>query len=211
MILKEREMTQETTTFVYIHGFNSAFNPESDKVKSLEKLGIVMGFTYDSFSSYDEILKSFKLFFNNIEMPEDVVFVGTSLGGFWATECAKAYGTPSVIINPCHTPKILLQKYVGIEHTNFLTGQKNILTQEVVNSYLGKTIHENNSCYFFLPLLLLDMADEVIDSKETLELCHKFPKLTFVGGSHRFDHMEESLHEISRYVNFCSHAEHFLD
>lgn len=36
------------------------------------------------------------------------------------------------------------------------------------------------------------MGDEVISSRDTLlEVCDRLPVLTFPGGSHRFDHLEE--------------------
>ena len=195
------------TNFVYIHGFNSAYNPDSDKVKNLQTLGKVWGVTYDSFAPYDDILSSLKTLFSTMDLPEDVVFVGTSLGAFWATECAKAFGAPSVIINPCHSPKEMLQKYIDIEHINYLTGQKQTLTQESVNSYNDRKIHEELTGYWYYPLLILDMGDEVIDSKRTISLMKSFRKVIFQGGSHRFDHMEQSLSEIKRYVNFCEHAD----
>ena len=43
-------------------------------------------------------------------------------------------------------------------------------------------------------LILLDMADEVIDSSITLEKYQEIAKVvTFEGGSHGFEHIEEAL------------------
>jgi predicted esterase YcpF (UPF0227 family) len=66
--------------YIYLHGFNSAFDPEASKVKTLSSLGEVIGITYDTYVSYDEIFS-----YITSQVPSDrsdeVIFVGTSLGG----------------------------------------------------------------------------------------------------------------------------------
>jgi predicted esterase YcpF (UPF0227 family) len=59
----------------------------------------------------------------------------------------------------------------------------------------------------FLPLVLLDMGDEVIDSYETMKVLEGFPIRWWAGGSHRFDHMSEAITEVKSYVNICSHSD----
>ena len=59
-----------------------------------------------------------------------------------------------------------------------------------------------------LPLVLLDMGDEVINSFETRENLTGFPMIEWVGGSHRFDHMNDALQHIKQYLNHCSYVYH---
>lgn len=185
--------------FIYLHGFNSAYKPDSDKVLHLSKIGSVSGITYNTFATYDEIHENIS---SQISHNDDLVFVGTSLGGFWASEMGRRFCVPSIIINPCIDPHNMLRKYVSVEQINYLTGEKNTLTDVSVCSYPRHDISQND--YTYIPLCLLDTDDEVIDSWETKNKLSRFPKMCHSGGSHRFDHMEESLEEIKRYTNRCS-------
>lgn len=185
--------------FVYLHGFNSAYNPDSDKSKYLATLGDVTGITYNSFNTYEEIYNEIS---SKVVLRDDMVFVGTSLGGFWASQMGKKFHVPSVIINPCVDPSVSLKKYIGKPHVNYLTREKNTLTMNSVNSYHSHSIQ--NESYTYLPLVLLDMGDEVIDSKETQSDLSNFPMTVYQNGSHRFDHIESALEDISSYVNRCN-------
>lgn len=185
--------------YIYLHGFNSAYDPASTKVHVLSSLGEVIGITYNTFGTYEEIFSEISSQIPN----EEVVFVGTSLGGFWAAEMGSRYGVPSVIINPCTDPLNMLQKYVGDEQTNYVNGEVKTLTQEAANSYPATGISRSGH---YLPLVLLDMGDEVIDSFETRQTLTGFPMVHYAGGSHRFDHIEDAIEEIIKYVNHCSNS-----
>lgn len=193
--------------YIYLHGFNSAFDPEASKVKTLSSLGEVIGITYDTYSSYDEIFS-----YITSKVPTDrldeVTFVGTSLGGFWAAQLGKHYACPSVIINPCYDPGSMLRRYQGFITTNYHTAVTDVLSSEVVDTYNSKYIYGQDKTYKYLPLVLLDMGDEVIGSGGTALILKEFPMKRFEGGSHMFDHMEESLDTIRDYVNHCGYVEH---
>ncbi|MRH77641.1 hypothetical protein GH984_02870 [Spiribacter sp. C176] len=190
--------------FVYIHGFNSAFDPSSEKIRHLCRIGDVRGIEYDSFGSYPEILRKLA---SQISIQDETIFVGTSLGGFWAAEMGRQISAPSVIINPCVEPRTSLRKYIGAELTNHVTGESKTLSQASVLSY-EKRLDEQTAQYTFLPLVLLDMGDEVIDSHTTQNLLESYPMTCFEGGSHRFEHMEEAIDDIEHYVNHCSYIDH---
>ncbi|MFA7408576.1 MAG: YqiA/YcfP family alpha/beta fold hydrolase [Anaerolineaceae bacterium] len=189
-------------TFVYLHGFNSAFNHESDKVQLLQNLGHTLGITYDTFLGYEEIRGSLKSRVGYLDNP---VFVGTSLGGYWAAKMGEELFAPSVIINPCWDPHSALKKYVGIPQTNYVTGEKDILSPTVPASYVYKHLSGKRNVYLN-PLVLLDEGDEVISSKETAKQLRGYPMISFPGGNHRFVHMEEALPRITEYLNHCALA-----
>ena len=193
--------------YIYLHGFNSAFDPEASKVKTLSSLGEVIGITYDTYASYDEIF-SYIISKVPTDCSDEVTFVGTSLGGFWAAQMGKHYGCPSVIINPCYDPGSMLRRYEDVITTNYHTAVTNVLTSEVVDTYNSKYIYGQDKIYKYLPLVLLDMGDEVIGSGGTALVLKEFPMKRFEGGSHRFDHMEESLDTVRDYVNHCGYVEH---
>lgn len=192
------------TNIIYFHGFNSAYNPENEKVRVLQELGNVTGITYNSYASFESIFKEIQSQLQNIT--EDTVFVGTSLGGFWAATMAKFYSCPSVIINPCYDPAEMLQKYIGY-NTNYFSKKMTVLESDIVETYSGHELSGNDNSFEFMPLVLLDMNDEVIDSWKTREVLAEYPMAHYAGGNHRFAHMKEALDEIKQYVNHCSYVE----
>lgn len=195
--------------YVYLHGFNSGYDPNNIKVQELSALGDVIGITYNSFATYQEIFDQISHeIYTQIHDRDDMVFIGTSLGGFWAAEMGRHFGVPSVIINPCHDPYVMLRKYIGIIFSNYVTGVTDCLTNEVVETYPMSGITRTDRSFTFLPLVLLDMGDEVIDSSETFNVFEMFPIVTWQNGSHRFDHMAQAIPAIQQYVNHCSLVSH---
>ena len=153
------------TTIAYIHGFNSA--PETDTYKSL-KSGMpdynFVSLEYDyinpinAWSDFDtQIMEIFRKF------GTDVLFVGTSLGGFWADKLAQYFRTSCVIINPSIDPSESMKSYIG-KNKNYLTNEIKILTEENCNNYLLF-----NSFYTTSPhrVVVLGMKDEILDPIKT--------------------------------------------
>lgn len=183
---------------IYLHGFNSAFDPSSSKVFALSELGEVTGINYDSFSTYDEI---FEYLSEEIETTTDTLIVGASLGGFWAATMGKHFHVPSVIINPCHNPFDMMKKFVGETYLNYVTGKLKHFDKDVPPSYKDHELLGYDESFMYKPLVLIDADDEIIDSSETEEILRGFKINVFEEGSHRFLHMNESLNIIRDYVN----------
>ena len=192
------------TNIIYLHGFNSAFNPDNEKVLALSALGNVVGINYNSYDTYKNIYNHLSKELQNCDL-DDTVIVGTSLGGFWAAEMAFKFSVPSVIVNPCYDPFNMLRKYNGLQ-TNYATGETVEFSDTIPQSYMHRKSYD--SVYKILPLVLLDMGDEVIDSFETRRLFEGFPMVCYVDGSHRFDHMKSALEEITEYVNYSLFVDH---
>lgn len=183
--------------FIYIHGFNSKGDPNSRKVKELEKLGKTVTVDYDSFSSFelnrenltDEILR-----ITRSHKDHFATLVGTSLGGYWASVIGKTYGIPAVLVNPAVRPQQTLMKHIGVEYRNFKDGELKILTEDKPASY-----PDAPKAGMFL--ILLDRGDDVINPNKTQSWFTVNPVVTFKGGSHRFEHMKEALPEVGKFVN----------
>ena len=194
---------------VYLHGFNSAFNPDSDKVRALSKIDEVYPVSYNSFDSHTNILYDLLTKTRHLENP---VFVGTSLGGFYAAALASSFGSPCVLINPVVSGSFFKTAGEAIKDVpmkNYVTGEYSTLTQTVLDSYATLALTE---CYYeYKPLLLLDMGDELLDSYETRETLKDVvspSSLYYPGGSHRFDHIDIALPSIQSYLNNCSYVSH---
>jgi len=176
---------------MYIHGFGSTFSKASEKIQALDTIGDVVGMSYDYTASADtnvallcEFAKS-----NSVD-----VIVGTSLGGWYSAEVGSILGVPSVLINPCVDPFNKLLKYVGTHVDHYDIPYE--MTVEAVTSYHPMKI---DGC----SLVLLDEGDEVISHTDIDHLHHEFYVHRFRGGSHRFDHMMESLEIIVKHVHLC--------
>lgn len=185
------------TRFVYIHGFASAFEATNSKVRELEKLGEVVGFDYDSTARRDEILHRA---FTEVDWTDSVP-VGTSLGGYFAATVGCLLSRPAVAINPSVDPYVTLGLKLG-KHANFVTGVVEELGAHAVQSYQGFELPV--VCHRFLPLVLLDLGDEVLNARATEKLFSGLaPVRAWEDGSHRFEHMAEALPVIRGYLNSC--------
>lgn len=167
---------------LYLHGFGSAFDPSSEKIIELSKIGLVEGINIDYSLSFPVIKQEVSK--KVLEFEPDLI-VGTSMGGWLASHIGSSFGIPFVSINPAITPSESLKKYLGT-HKNHI-GKTYTLTQDCINTYKGFSL---TGC----GLILLDSGDDVISHKETLiTLENHYKCVVFQNGSHRFDHMSESL------------------
>lgn len=175
-------MSNAYRSILYCHGFASNFDPGKPKIQALKKIAPVRGVTVDYARNPFE---AFKTYLDALKGAERPLIVGTSLGGFFAAWLGCELGLPFVAINPAIRPGRSLRAYLGEGVTHF--GEPFLLAETVVDAYRDLPFRTDRP-----GRVVLDMGDEVISSRETLmEICDRLPALTFPGGSHRFDHMEE--------------------
>ena len=118
----------------YLHGFNSGPH-QSDKTKALEKFGEVKLLEYDTFSDRESILQSLvDQASSSIEdwFDEDPVFIGTSLGGYYAASLGKHFCCPSVLLNPATDPYKTLKAHEGQPLTNYISNEEKTLGSAAV-------------------------------------------------------------------------------
>ncbi|KPQ01686.1 YqiA/YcfP family alpha/beta fold hydrolase [Marinobacter sp. HL-58] len=166
----------------YCHGFGSQFDLGSSKLEILSKLGSIHGHDIDYTKPADEVVQICQ---DEVIKADIDLMVGTSMGGWLVNIVGARAGIPFVAINPAIDPAQTLEKYIGAGLD--YQGNRYQLTQSVVDSYRAFVI---NGC----GLILLDQGDDVIDWRVTHDTCQKYYSVvSFPGGSHRFEHMEESL------------------
>lgn len=175
---------------LYLHGFGSTFDETSNKVSHLKKIGNVFGLNIDYSKGQEYVFDLLDEFLKNHHID---LLVGTSMGGWLANQIGSRCGIPFVSINPVISPSESLKKYLG----NFL---------DFVGNFVSVRLEKIKKYDDFLlegrGLILLDMGDGVIDPKETQErLSNQFEVVSYPGGSHRFDHMEQSLDLIQKFQN----------
>ena len=174
---------------VYLHGFGSTGN--SKKVDALiEKFGADNVFAPDLPVDPGEVvdLVREKVFdwYKTRDPSDKLVFVGTSLGAFYASFFAHTFDAPAVIVNPSVRPNESLKHHVG-RNVNQVTKEEfwvtlahldklKFMREYLTNDYKGVLIH-----------LFVAKDDEVIPSYEMLNW-YQYTASTHVEetGGHRF-------------------------
>jgi len=126
---------------------------------------------------------------------EPLLFVGSSMGGFYARRLAGAFpGARIALINPALTPATGLAKYIGVNE-RIHTGEEFVITAEHVAAF-----GEAEEWELVPTLLLIDKGDEVLDYRVAADIYEgRAERVLFEDGCHVFDHMEEALPLIERF------------
>jgi predicted esterase YcpF (UPF0227 family) len=118
------------TLIVYFHGYGS--NADSSKVNQLRSAGFDVS-SWDIDIDPDISIpyledKIIDLLLNNLNADINLIFIGTSLGAWYAAKLGDSFYAPPILINPCYDPtnilsrhqlpKELLEKYHPIKFTN---------------------------------------------------------------------------------------------
>ncbi|MCP5144264.1 MAG: alpha/beta fold hydrolase [Gammaproteobacteria bacterium] len=182
-----------TGTLLYLHGFLSS--PLSAKAvqtgAALASRYPGMSFECPALSPYPREVEATIRAIANRGGP--LVFMGSSLGGFWATWCAEVFGGRAVLINPATQPALLELAYVGKTLGNYHTEQTYRLTRDHVRELLGFE-RPRIMCPENL-LVLLQTGDEVLDYRLALAKYHGARVITESGGDHSFTGFERYLDE----------------
>ena len=91
---------------------------------------------------------------------DQLTFVGSSLGGFYATHLAEAYGASAVLINPAIHPDRDLAPYVGAQRNPFTGEEYEPRPVTLPNSFASKVARIARPRLY---LLLVQTGDEVLD------------------------------------------------
>lgn len=173
---------------LYVHGFGSHFDPTHEKIVALETLGTVVGVDVDYCKGFTS---AFETVLDTVLSEKVDLIVGTSMGGYMAAHVGAETGTPFVALNPAITPSESLTKWVG-NFTDY-TGKDHFLSESIVESY-PDIITEGCG------LVIVESGDEVISALTTVNTLSEFFRVeTFVGGSHRFTHIDAALELIKSF------------
>lgn len=173
---------------LYIHGFGSKYDPEHEKIKALETLGVMCGVDLDYTRGFRNC---FEIVLEEVLAQHIDLIVGTSMGGYMAAHVGAETGVPFVALNPAISPSNSLQQWIG--HNTAHDGTEFILTDSIVANY-PDIIEEGCG------LVIVETGDEVISASNTIsKLAKVFKVAIFPGGSHRFTHIENALPLITEH------------
>jgi uncharacterized protein len=180
---------------VYLHGFNSS--PQSHKAQVLGRYLAGHGLAYACPAlpplAADAVREAEK------HLGESSCFVGSSLGGFYATWLAEKHGTKAVLLNPAIDPHVGLRGYLGRQE-NLHTGQPYELTEAHLQAWERLYVPRITPQRY---LLIVETGDEVLDYRRALERYAGARQVVIPGGDHSLQSFPRHL---SRIVEFSRAA-----
>jgi predicted esterase YcpF (UPF0227 family) len=129
--------------------------------------------------------------------PADLTLVGSSLGGFYALVLAEKLGCRGVLLNPSIRPFETLSKHLG-EQTNLYTGEK----------FTFDASHVAELAALFVPaitraeryLLMVEMGDELLDHRRTIEYFAGTKQIVVEGGDHELKSFPRHIAEVVKFA-----------
>jgi uncharacterized protein len=183
---------------VYLHGFNSS--PQSHKAKLLGEHLAQRALASCYGCPALPPLASDAIRVIEASLPSgEVCFVGSSLGGFYATYLAEARGAKAVLINPAIEPYVGLRAYLGPQR-NLYTGQVYELTEAHLHDWERLEVPRITPSRY---LLLVETGDEVLDYREAVRRYAGCEQVVVQGGDHSLQSFPRHL---ARIVEFAGHA-----
>lgn len=188
---------------IYIHGFNSS--PESfkacllksyaDKINMPEVLEIP-ALSFDPVVAMNQLIATVNAYHKQ-HPTRPLCFIGSSLGGYYATWLAERYDSRVVLINPAVKPYELFEEYIGFNR-NIYTGEEYMLNMDHITQLKRYDVGEITKPDRYL--LMLQTGDEVLDYKLALEKYAAVPSIVEEGGGHEFSGFDRHLETV---LAFC--------
>jgi len=187
---------------VYLHGFNSS--PASHKAQVtkayLEQRGL--GHLYACPALPDTPREAIRAIEAAIDgcAPGAVTFLGSSLGGFYATYLAEKLGCRAVLINPAIKPHIGLESYLGTQK-NLHTGAPYELTRAHLEGWRALLVECIDPERY---LLLLETGDEVLDWREAARKYEGARTVIRDGGDHSLQSFAEHIGRVLEFAGISA-------
>ena len=191
-------------TIVYLHGFNSG--PASVKAQQLGR-GIAAldprsrpaYFVPPLHHRPAVAMRSLMTWIDTANIRagnKGLTFVGSSLGGFYATFLAEHYGAKAVLINPAIRPAESLASYLGPQR-NTVSGETYELTREhFAELEAFNVVRVTQAQRYFL---LVQSGDELLDWREAVAFYGGAWQSVQGGGDHAFQHFETQIAPILHF------------
>jgi hypothetical protein len=184
---------------VYLHGFNSS--PQSHKARVLERYmeerGLAARCACPALAPLpsEAIATCEALLARRAGAP--VCFVGSSLGGFYATHLAEKHDARAILINPAIDPHVGLRAYLGTQK-NLHTGEPYELTERHLKEWeMLLAPHVTPSRY----LLVVETGDEVLDYRRAVQRYAGARQMVIPGGDHSLQSFSEHLPAILDFAD----------
>jgi uncharacterized protein len=183
---------------VYLHGFNSSPASHKAQVMKSHMEGRGQGQLYACPALPEtprEAIRAVEAAIAGHD-PRRVTFLGSSLGGYYATYLAEKLGCRAALINPAITPHVGLEAYLGTQK-NLHTGAPYELTRAHLEGWRALLVDRIDPERY---LLLVETGDEVLDWREA---AHRYEGARMVirqGGDHSLQSFSEHIGRILAFA-----------
>jgi len=126
-----------------------------------------------------------------------LTFIGSSLGGFYATHLAERHGARAVLVNPAVQPHRDLAPYLGTQ-TNMYSGEKFEVTAAHFDELRALAVPRITRPDRYL--LLVESGDEVLDWREAAAFYGGAWQSVSGGGDHTYTRFESMVPTILRFA-----------
>lgn len=163
----------------YLHGFNSS--PQSHKAQVMARFmgerGLAAQYACPVLPplAADAIRE-----IERLRPDQTTCYVGSSLGGYYATWLVEKHGGRAVLINPAIDPHLGLRAYLG-EQKNLHTGEPYQLTESHLEEWRRLWVPRPTPARY---LLLVETGDEVLDYRKAVERYRGAEQVVIQGGDH---------------------------
>ena len=179
---------------MYLHGFNSS--PASHKAQVLKSYleARGLGSRYACPALPDTPAEAVRVIEQAIAGQDlsELTFIGSSLGGYYATWFVERVGGRAVLINPAITPHLGLEAYLGTQK-NLHTGAPYELTRAHLEGWRRLLVERVDPEKY---LLLLETGDEVLDWREAARKYEGARMVIRQGGDHSLQCFPEMIPRI---------------
>jgi predicted esterase YcpF (UPF0227 family) len=188
-------------TIVYLHGLNS--DPASVKARALGAAIAALSpalrpeYVVPKLHHRPAVAMRAVTAWIDERQPASLTFVGSSLGGFYATWLAERYQANAMMINPSVRPFTDLERCLG-QQRNLYTGEEYELTRAHFAELLMLKVERitRPERYF----LLTQTGDEVLDWREAVGYYGGAWQFVQGGGDHAFQDFESQIPTILRFA-----------
>ena len=148
-----------------------------------------------------EAIRTVRAWVERSTLEAPLTFIGSSLGGFYATWLAERYAAKAVLINPAIRPDIDLAPYVGRQR-NLYTGEVYEFHAAYLDALEALRVQRISRAdrYF----LLVQTGDEVIDYRAAVAFYAGAWQFVQGAGSHAFDDFGTQIPAVLRFAGVRS-------
>jgi predicted esterase YcpF (UPF0227 family) len=183
---------------VYLHGFNSS--PQSHKAQVLgrymEERGLGGEFACPALPV--SARAAISVIRDVVEGGGPVCYVGSSLGGFYATYLVEEDGAKAALINPAIDPHVGLRAYLGPQK-NLYSGEPYELTEQHLEEWRALYVPRVRPERY---LLLVETGDEVLDYRHAVARYAGAEQVVVPGGDHSLQSFPQQLPRILSFAGY---------
>ena len=188
-----------SNTILYFHGFKSS----SDSGKAQEFKKFIENKTSQTKIIIPDLADDFKEANKQIEdlinkNDPNIIFMGSSLGGYFALYFAQLYKSKSALINPAIPPLRDFEIHLG-KNENYATGNKFTISKDDI-SYI-RSLHHKKILKPKNNLILLESGDEILNYAESTSYFKGSYIDIFYGGNHSYTSIKEKFTKIKDFFD----------